>query len=112
MEQNSSFIGKQCINKNTFHKNTRPIVTDKVDVRRMVLSKKDSYGKKGLLRYFIGYIKETDAFPVPLFMKVPHVNRYVKYFDSKNSCVNLSVHEKELLKKYNVIWDHIWFDKF
>ena len=46
MEQNSSFIGKQCINKNTFHKNTRPIVTDKVDVRRMVLSKKIRMVKK------------------------------------------------------------------
>ena len=39
-----------------FHKNKRPFSIDKVDIKRLVLSKKDSYGKKGSFKYFIGYI--------------------------------------------------------
>ena len=34
------------------------------------------------------------------------MNGYVKYFDS-NKCMNLLVHYKELLTKYNEIWDKI-----
>ena len=36
-----------------------------------MLSKKDSYGKIGSFKYFIGYINETDAFSVPLRIKPP-----------------------------------------
>ena len=35
------------------------------------------------------------------------MNGYVKYFDSNNKYINLLVHDKELLKKYNEIWDKI-----
>ena len=79
--------GEQCINKNAFHKNKRPISIDKVEIRRIVLSKKDLYDKKGSFKYFIGYINKTDAFPVPL--KLPQMNEYVKYFDSNNNYMNL-----------------------
>ena len=29
------------------------------------------------------------------------MNGYVKYFVNRNKCINLLVHNKELLKKYN-----------
>ena len=70
-----------------------------------MLSKKDSYGKKGSLKYFIGYIAETDAFPVPLYIKLPQINGCVKYFNA-DKWMNLLVHDGELLKKYD-IWDKI-----
>ena len=35
------------------------------------------------------------------------MNGYVKYFDSNNKYMKLLVHDKELLKKYNAIWDKI-----
>ena len=40
MEQKVLIFGKQCINKNAYHKNKRLISIDKVDIRRIVLSKK------------------------------------------------------------------------
>ena len=46
MEQKVLVFDKQCINKNAFHKNKRPISIDKVETKRIALSKKDSYGKK------------------------------------------------------------------
>ena len=41
---------------NAFHKNKRPINIDKVDIKKIVLSKKDSCCKKGSFKYFIGYM--------------------------------------------------------
>ena len=35
------------------------------------------------------------------------MNGCVKYFDSNNKCINLLVYDKELLKKYNEIWDKL-----
>ena len=46
MEQKALTFGKQCINENEFYKNKKPISIDKIDIRRIVMSKKDLYGKK------------------------------------------------------------------
>ena len=62
--------------------------------------------KKVSFKCFIGYINETDAFPMPLRIKIPQMNRYVNYFND-NKCMNLLVHDDEVLKKYNKIWDKI-----
>ena len=47
-----------------------------------------------------------DALLVPLCIKLPQMNGYVKYFNYSKG-MNLLVHDKELLKKYNEIWDKI-----
>ena len=104
MEQKALIFDRQCINKNAFQKHKRPISIDKVEIRKIVLSKKDSYGKKGSLKYFIGHTNENDAFPVPLCIKLPQMNGYVKYFND-NKCMNLLVHDKKLSKntmKYRI----------
>ena len=71
------------------------------------MSKKDLYRKKGLSKYFIGYISENNAFSISLYIKLSQMNRSAKYFDSKTNYMNVSVHNKELLKKYNAIWNKI-----
>ena len=68
---------KQFINKNAFHKNKNPISFNKVEIRRIVLSKKNLYGKNGSFKYSIGYINEIDALPVPLWRKLRQMNEYV-----------------------------------
>ena len=40
MEQNTLIFDKHCINKNAFHKNKKPINLDKVEIRRIALSKR------------------------------------------------------------------------
>ena len=98
---------KQCINKNTFHKNKRKISIDEVEIRRRVLSKKFVCGKKGSFKFFIGYINETEAFAVSLCINLLQMNEYVRYFDINNKCINLLVHDKELLKEYNELLDKV-----
>ena len=107
MEQKVLIFGEKFIIKNTFHKNKRPIIIDKVEIRRIVLSKKDLYGKKGSFKYHIGYISETNAFLIPLCIALPQMSGYVKYFDSNNKYMNLLVNDKKFLKKYNPMWDKI-----
>ena len=74
-----------------------------------MLSKKNSYGKKGSFKYFVGYTNEIDAFPIPLCIKLSQMNGYVKYFDD-SKCMNLLVCDKELLKnamEYKYIYIYI-----
>ena len=47
MNKKVLLFDKPCIEKNAFHRNKIPISIDKVETRRIVLSKKDLYGKKG-----------------------------------------------------------------
>ena len=60
---------------------------------------------KSSFNHFIGYINKTDAFPIPSCIKLSQMNGYIKYFDSNNNCMNLLLHNKELLKptmKYGI----------
>ena len=56
MEEKVSNFVEKCIAKNAFHKKEKPkpIKVDKVEIKRIVLSKKkNTYGKKGSFKYFI-----------------------------------------------------------
>ena len=46
MEQRVLIFGEQYINKNAFHKNEEAFSTDKVEIKRILISKNDLYGKK------------------------------------------------------------------
>ena len=84
MEQKALSFGEDCINENDFHKNGKPISTDEVNIKKIVLSSKHSYGNKGSFKYFIGYINIGNLFPVPLYINLPQMNGYTKYFDINN----------------------------
>ena len=49
-------FGEGGIIKNKFHIYKRSVSIDKVVIKRILLSKKDSYGNKGSYKYFVGYI--------------------------------------------------------
>ena len=57
-----------------FIKVTQQINIEKVDIRRIIVSSKDSYGKKGSFKYFIGYLNDTVVFPSPLCIKLLQMN--------------------------------------
>ena len=78
MEQKVLILDKQCVNKNWFYKNKIPISIDKVEIRRIVLSKKDSNSKRGSIKYFIGYINKTNVFPILLCTHFFQMYGYVK----------------------------------
>ena len=55
MEAKVLIFDKHCIVKSSFHRCKEPIIIiNKVDIERIVLSGKDSYGNKGPFKYFFG----------------------------------------------------------
>ena len=52
---------------------------------------------KNLSFLYGGYISETNAFLIPLCLKLSQINGCVRYFND-NKFMNLLVHDKELLK--------------
>ena len=54
MESKISSYDETCINKNAFHKETNSINIDEVDINRIKLLNKTSYGNKGSFKYHIG----------------------------------------------------------
>ena len=89
-----------CINKNAFHKTTTSINIDEVDINKITLLDKTSYGNKGLFKYHIGYIQKNKTLPSPLNIKIPQLTGYTKHFDHHNNkYVNLLINDKKIIKK-------------
>ena len=94
MEQEAVYFGENGITKSAFHKNKRPININEVDIERIKLSVKKSNGKDAF-KYFIGYKHEGNSFAWPLFVKLPQINAYKKYFDKNKKYINLLVSDKK-----------------
>ena len=71
------------INKSDFYKNKKLSKIDEIDVDKMLVSEKEPYGTKRLLKYFNGY--NDDGVIRPLSIKLPPMTGYVKYFDSSKT---------------------------
>ena len=69
-----------------------------LDVNKILVSKKESYGTKNSLKYFIGY--NDDDVIRPLCITLPQMISYVKHFDSNNT-------DNKQFKKYNKTWEKI-----
>ena len=70
----------------------------------MLVSRKESNGKKNSSKCFIGY-NDNDVFR-PLCIKLPQMIRYVKHFDS-NKTMSFKVSDKKPLEKYTKIWERV-----
>ena len=92
------------ISKSNFYKNKKLFNIHELDVDKMLVSKKGSYGTKNSLKYFNGY--NDDDVIRPLCIKPPQMIGYVKNFDS-NKTMSFKVDNNKLLKKYNKIWGKI-----
>ena len=75
-----------------------------IDVNKILVSKKESYGTKNSLKYFIGY-NDSDVIR-PLCILLPQMVGYVKHFDS-NKTMSFKISDNELLKKYKKIWEKV-----
>ena len=82
--------------KSTFYKNNRIYSTDDIDVNNILVSKKEPYGNKNSLKYFIGY-NDNDIIR-PLCIRLPQMTGYARKFD-ENATVSFTVKNKQLLKK-------------
>ena len=92
------------INKSNFYKNKKIFSLNDIDVNKILVSKKESYGTKNSLKYFIGY-NDGDVIR-PLSILLPEMIGYVKHFDC-NKTMSFKVSDNKLLKKCNKIWERV-----
>ena len=71
------------INKSNFYKNKKLFSLNDIDVNKILVSKKESYGTKNSLKYFIGY-NDGDVIR-PLCIILPQMIGYVKHFGSNKT---------------------------
>ena len=66
------------IKKSEFYINKKVFQIDDTDVDKILVSKKEPYGTKNALKYFIGY---NDDVIGPLFVRLPQMTGYFKKFN-------------------------------
>ena len=92
------------IEKSEFYKNKKLLKIEDIDFNKIFVSKKESYGTKNAIKYFIGYIDNNEI--KPICIRLPQMIGYAKYFDG-NKTMSFKVTDKQLLKKYNKIWEKV-----
>ena len=101
--KNISFDDKK-IKRSSFYKNKKINNIEDIDVNSILVSKKEPYGTKNSLKYFIGYNDNDNV--GPLCIRLPQMTGYARKFD-ENSTMSFIVKNKQLLKKYTKIWETI-----
>ena len=95
--------------KTKFYKNKKIFDIDDIDVNKILVSKKETYGKYNSFKYFIGY-NDNDVIR-PLYLGLSQMTSYINKFDenkNKNKItMSLMVKDKQLLKNYNKIWKKV-----
>ena len=83
------------IKKSIFYNNKIIYSTDNIDINNILASKKEPYGNKNSLKYFIGY-NDKDIIR-PLCTRLPQMTGYARKFD-ENATMYFIVKDKKLLK--------------
>ena len=81
--------------KSTFYKNKTINSIENIDVNNILVSKKEPYGNKNSVKYFIGY-NDNDIIR-PLCKRLPQMTGYARKFD-ENATLSFIVKNKQLLK--------------
>ena len=104
MNRKSINLDSKKMKKSEFYKNKKVLWIDHIDVNKILVSKKEPYGTKNALKYFIGY-NDNDVIR-PLCLRLPQMTGYAKKF---NEIVTMSfrANNKQLLKNYNKIWEKV-----
>ena len=100
--KNINFDDKKKKKKSEFYKNKKAFQIDDVDVNKILVSKKESYGTKNALKYFIGY-NDNDVI-TPVYVRLSQMTGFAKKFN-ENSRMSFKINNKELLKNYDKIWE-------
>ena len=92
------------IEKSEFYKNRKVFLIDDIDVSKIQVSKKEPYGTKNAIEYFIGYNDNNTI--RPLCVRLTQMTGYAKKFD-ENATMSFRANNKQLLKNYNKIWKKV-----
>ena len=91
------------IKKSDFYiKNKKIFNINDIDVNKILVSKKEQYGKYNSSKYFIGY--NDNGIIRPLYLFIPQTTGYINKFDKNKVTMSFIIKDIQLFKKYNKIW--------
>ena len=91
MSGNSINFNDKKIKKSHFYKNKEIFDINGIDVNKILVSKKEKYGKYDSFKYFIGY-NDNDVIK-PLFLELSQMTGYINKFDKNTITMSLKVKE-------------------
>ena len=100
--KNINFDNKNIKKSDFYNKNKKIFNIDDIDVNKILVSKKEKYGKYNSFKYFIGY-NDNDVIR-PLCLKLSEMTGYINEFNKNKITMSLKFEDKQLLKNYNKIW--------
>ena len=94
-----NFDNKNIKKSDFYNKNKEIFNIDDIDVNKILMSKKETYGEYNSFKYFIGY-NDNDVIQ-PLYLWLSQMTGCNNKFDENKITMSLM---KQLLKNYNKIW--------
>ena len=85
----------------TFTKKIKKCNINDIDINKILVSKKEPYGKYNSFKYFIGY-NDNDVIR-PLYSFISQTTGYINKFDKDKITMSLMIKDIKLLKNYNKI---------
>ena len=96
------------IENNKFYFDKTPIFLKDVDIEKVLVSNKISFGEKNY-KYFIGCLYNDNKVR-PLYIMLPKTSAYVKSYDGLTKWMGFMIEDEDLLEKSNTIWDKVSAD--
>ena len=103
--KNINFDNKNIKKSDFYNKNKKIFNIDDIDVNKILVSKKEQYGKYNSFKYFIGY-NDNDVIR-PLYLFLSQTTGYINKFDKNKTTMSLMNKNIQLLKNYNKILEKI-----
>ena len=99
---NKNFDNKKIKKSDFYNNNKKKINIVDSDVNKVLVSKKEQYGKYNSFKYFIGY-NDNDVIRL-LYLGLSQINGYINKFDQNKITMSLMFKDKQLIKNYSKIW--------
>ena len=101
-------FGNIKINKTKFYRNKTPILLKDVDIEKVLVSNKISFGEKNY-KYFTCYWYDNHKVK-SLYIMLPRTSTYVKRYDGQTKWMYFLIEDDDLLEKYSTIWHKVSAD--
>ena len=99
--KNINFNNKNIKKSDFYNKNKKIFNIDDIDVNKILVSKKEQYGKHNSFKYFFGYNDDNVIRPLHLFLS--QTTEYINKFDNNKITMTLMIKDMQLLKIFNKI---------
>ena len=95
-------FGDKEVDKKKFYSSKEAILLDSIDLSKIVVSSRWKLNDT-TYKYFCGYLN-NDVIK-PLYVILPQMSRYIKYFDNSGKNMSFVTDDKEVYGKYDEIWN-------